>query len=91
VKDTRGLIEAIMEAVSTCVPSGDRLTDELGVSRDDCVAKVSDAVGENEREVENVSCDGLVLAVYDCTDDVAEGDGLSVTPGENVLTKDSLG
>jgi hypothetical protein len=65
VKDTRGLIEATIELVSTCVPSGDRLTDELGVGRDDCVAKVSDAVDENEREAENVSCDSLALAVYD--------------------------
>ena len=91
MKDTNGLIEAIMEAVSTCVPSGDSLTDELGVSRDDCVAKVSEAVDENEREAENVSCDWLALGVYDCIDDVPEGDGLSVAPGDNVLAKDSLG
>ncbi len=91
MKDTRELIEAIMEAVSTCVASGDWLTDELGVSTDDCVAKVSEAVDENEKEAENVSCDGLVLAVYDCTDDVPEGDRLSVAPGDIVLAKDSLG
>ena len=91
MKDTKGLMEAIMEAVSTYVPSGDSLTDELGVSRDDCVAKVSEAVDEKEREAENVPCDSLALGVYDCIDDVPEGDGLSVVPADTLFAKDSLG